>query len=301
MVLVLLAAPELFAARPEPEVVTVYARTSNGYHRTKLADGNYQPESYVFAEGGRWNGSDRDPSIETLPFKRIAVTVGGVLRKQGYVPSFDPQKTDLLIFVYWGTTTGASDNDHGLVAASMTEITRVNASVYGFKPGPTSITQALGSLAQSAMQLYANSVHAQELLAIETANSTRDWLDRRNANILGWDEEIQRATEMPWFTASRDIFDDLEENRYFVILKAYDFRERALHKKQKLLWQTRISIRERGNRFDERLAAMTEFAGRFIGTNTVHLVRSPDLYPSVEIGHAKVVEEPQSEQPAPSD
>jgi hypothetical protein len=78
----------------------------HGYKRPKLADNSFKPERYAFAKGGRWDAAVAGDSIDKVPFDTIAKTMAGPLRKRGYVPAKDPEKTDLLIFVFWGTTTG---------------------------------------------------------------------------------------------------------------------------------------------------------------------------------------------------
>ena len=58
-----------------------------------------------------------------------------------------------------------------------------------------------------------------------------------------------------------------------MILSAYDFREAVQHKRQKLLWVTRVSIQEQGNRFNERLRDMLAQASKYFGKESGRLVR----------------------------
>jgi hypothetical protein len=64
-----------------------------------------------------------------------------------------------------------------------------------------------------------------------------------------------------------DMLNELEEDRYFVVLMAYDFQAMK-HKKSKLLWETHISIREPSNAFDERLLGMVSGAAGFFGRDS---------------------------------
>ena len=67
---------------------------------------------------------------------------------------------------------------------------------------------------------------------------------------------------------------EIEENRYFIVLMAYDFQLMWKQKKHKLLWEARFSISERHNQFDRALPGiMTEYAARYFGQPTNGLVR----------------------------
>jgi hypothetical protein len=84
-----------------------------------------------------------------------------------------------------------------------------------------------------------------------------------------------------------DIVDDVEENRYFVVLLAYDFQTLWKHKQRKLLWETRFSIRERGHDFGKELGAMAQFASRYFGKDSDGLIRKPMRDVRITIGDPK--------------
>lgn len=54
-----------------------------------------------------------------------------------------------------------------------------------------------------------------------------------------------------------DLMRELQHNRYFVVLMAYDFQLLWKQKKHKLLWVTHFSISERRNAFDHNLPAIS--------------------------------------------
>ena len=66
----------------------------------------------------------------------------------------------------------------------------------------------------------------------------------------------------------KDMLDEVEEDRYFVVLMAYDFQAMAKKKKSKLLWEVHFSIREHGNEFDKRLPGMVADASEFFGRDS---------------------------------
>src|SRR5580698_4450472 len=92
------------AANEISGVTSVASRASKDYVRTKLPDGSFQPESYAFGEGGRWGGQMSDATFDKLRFIDVARVIAAPLASQNYSPATDPQKTRLLIMLYWGTT-----------------------------------------------------------------------------------------------------------------------------------------------------------------------------------------------------
>lgn len=248
--------------RPREDIV-VNARVFNGYTRTKLPDGTFKPEHYAFADGGRWDGSKVDKSIDALPFRQIAETIAMPLRAQNYLSATDPQQTDLFIMVFWGTTAGASEGEYNNTA-------------------PLAFSSREPELLDSALMLH------------RAENQVRDQNNATNARILGYTEAYGRALELEELghVTARDVIQELETNRYFVVLKAYDFRVAWKEKKRKLLWETRFSIIQRGNNFNEQLPAMAQSAARHFGQSTDGLIRQnlPDV--KVEVGTPTVIESP---------
>jgi hypothetical protein len=80
------------------------------------------------------------------------------------------------------------------------------------------------------------------------------------------------------------LIDELEENRYFVVIMAYDYQLLVKEKKHKLLWETRYSIRQRTHGFNQQLAAMTVEASKFFGQDSNGLTRKPLPEGHVDIG-----------------
>ncbi len=233
------------------DITAVSSRVSDGYARTKLADGSFQPETYAFGEGGHLSGSTADETIDKLKFIEVARTITGPLAGQQYLPAKDPKQTKLLIMVYWGTTTGSAED-------------------------PT-----LPNTNDVEMKLM--------------FRSQRDHADVRNARLLGYDAEDIIGTDYGrglLLTAlhrkTEDLLDEIEDNRYFVVLMAYDFQLLWKEKKHKLLWETRFSIRENRNDFGKVLPDMAQFASRYFGRDTHGLVRKP-LKENVNLGELKIL------------
>ncbi len=253
--LCLLLAGSGLRAGPSQEVA-VNARVFNGYARIKLADGTFKPESYAFGEGGKWNGGVTDKSIDGMPFRTIAATIAGPLRARAYLPATDPKATDLMIVVFWGTTTKPTD---GLSEAQPLADVASDDGLMGLNQGE---------------------------------NQIRDQANAANAQILGYAEDYAREQEVREIghVPIRDVASDIEKDRYFVVLKAYDFPIAWKEKKLKLLWEARFSISSHGNRFDQQLLAMTQTAAQHFGQDTKGLLRQDLPEGRVEVGTPTVVE-----------
>ena len=93
---------------------------------------------------------------------------------------------------------------------------------------------------------------------------------------------------------------ELAEERYFVVLMAYDYQFMKREKKPKLAWVTRLSIRGPGNNFTEALPALALAGAEVYGRNldSLERIKVRDL-PGGEVimGDLKVigVEEPGKE------
>jgi hypothetical protein len=80
---------------------------------------------------------------------------------------------------------------------------------------------------------------------------------------------------------------ELEEDRYFVVLMAFDFHLMAAQKKAKLLWEARFSIREHDHEFDKSLAAMVAKASGYFGRDSNGLKHETLPDGKVEVGELK--------------
>jgi hypothetical protein len=246
-----------FALSDSEQMTAVASKAYNGYVRTKNADGTYKTEPYAFGNGGdlgEYTGylPMSDPTFDAVDFSSIAHIVAVPLAKQNYVPSFDPKATKLFIMVYWGLTTGARNILDG----------------YG-----------------------------------------QDVLNFANAKLLGFDTEppfdgmtnpMEDAGAFFWGPSYRENFmrkmhqatmSQVEVNRYYVILRAYDFQTAWKEKKLKLLWETRFSLGQRLHDFGRDLPVMAQSAGAYFGHDSYGLVYRPVPEGRVEIGQATVVED----------
>jgi hypothetical protein len=244
-------------------VTAVSSQVSDDYVRAKLPGGGFQPETYAFGEGGRWGGAISDKTFDGVRFTDVAHVVARPLADQNYLPAKDPRTARLLIMVYWGTTK-VSD-------------TPEQSPLY-FNYGAALAESA--RLAAAGAKGEADDVLSSGEAQLSMANRITDHIDFDNAAILGYDTSGLIGTEYGQNIRSsalgleqRDQVADVEENRYFVVLMAYDFQILWKSHKHKLVWETRFSINERHNAFDKALPVMAQAAAPFFGRASHGLLR----------------------------
>ena len=147
---------------------------------------------------------------------------------------------------------------------------------------------------KEALMDEANGVLTAGLRQLSVANHERDLLDFKNASMLGYDADGLIGTDYGKnieHTALggtyKDEVGEIENNRYFVVLMAYDFQLLWTKKQHKLLWETRFSINEGHNQFDVALPVMAADASKYFGGNTKGMVRKEIRQGQVEIGEVK--------------
>jgi len=279
-----LAVPTLAQAASGVDGVTaVSAQRSSDYVRAKLPDGSFRPETYAFGEGGVWGGEVKDATIDRLPFIDVAKEISLPLAAQKYLPAKDPAKTKLLIMVYWGTTAVPGPASDSTPYAH-------------FSDAQDAAARAMNPLLQvpRAVQNAALSDLSAATVMLNMENHKNDQIDFANASMLGYDAAGLIGTERGNYVrgtalgAERDdLYAEIQENRYFVVLMAYDFQLLWKEKKHKLLWQTRFSISERRNGFDRALPVMAEYASKYFGQDSKGLVRERVPEGHVDVGEVK--------------
>lgn len=254
------------------------------YVRAKLPDGSFKAESYAFGKGGYWSGPLNDGTIDKMDFLSIAHTIAGPLADEHYFPAKDPRTTKLLIMVYWGTTNApehASDSPEYLAAQRYFEAAALLPKLPA--AGPHSPATKLSPQAEE--------IEFTGVQLMRAENVMRDNENKRNAMLLGYNSWWNATNDAPMGTPKelqrQDMIDELEEDRYFVVLMAYDFQALSKDRKHRLLWETRFSIREHNHQFDKQLAAMTLEASRYFGRDSNGLKHDPLPSGKVEVGEIR--------------
>lgn len=168
------------------QLTAVSSRVFNGYVRDRDAAGRFGRETYAFGNGGQVSSSYlgvdtisittsgaphggvvSDPTIDDMGFDAIARTIALPLSEQNYVPSRNPNGTNILIMVYWGRSSGSyldtdgSDKDY---------VDAWNAQLMGFdtlrfiRERTDASTVFLGRSLRSQML---DQLHSSEIAALE--------------------------------------------------------------------------------------------------------------------------------------
>jgi hypothetical protein len=251
----------LFRLPPDPVIVSSTA--ADDYSQRKFGSGAPKPETYLFFQGKFYGGVIRDHDLEHAQFGQIVQVLGRDLVQQNYFPTKDPKDADLLIVVHWGTTEVYQDD----LATSM---------ALPNNGGTTAPTRSMGMLQQFS-------------------NEDRQINMEMNAHLLGYGQQLsQRQAKASTNTVTNDEYQllmNLGDERYFVILMAYDFRTMKKGVRPKLLWSTRFSMQGPGNRFTSALPVMSHVAASYFGhadgVKNVNVPRVPDG--KVEVGKPTVV------------
>jgi hypothetical protein len=240
----------------------VSSSVSNGYVRSKLPDGSFGPETYTFREGGYLSGRLADDTIDKMTFESVTRAIAGPLASRNYWPSTDPKAAKLLIVVYWGTTRAPAETAMATPAGQDMETSG--------PPGPQQPLNARGHPPPSGTVPLREGLTAGDALAFGDK-----MINEEDGMMLG-------------YGSVRD--PDLKQYRYFVILLAYDLPALLRDKKEKLLWQTRLSINQHRNQFDAQLKSMVLAASVYFGRDSFGLKHDPVPEGHVEIGDVRSLE-----------
>ena len=276
------------------EVEAISSKIGKGYVRKKLPDGSLQPETYAFGKGDNMTGARVDATIDRMDFMDVARILSVPLAEKGYVPTRDPKTTNELIMVYWGTTRApedatGSDSHYMSQLATARQQAAVN-NVKDYKnPNPKFPTRTTNP-ATEALAAEDNDLLSANI-GVQAENQRREDQDMKTATLLGYDSWWVKANAAMDGSAlgrrKADMRAELEEDRYFVVLTAFDYQELVKEKKSRFLWEVRFSIREHGTAFDKRIDGMAKLASDYFGRDSAGLHHDTLPEGKVEIGPVK--------------
>jgi hypothetical protein len=264
---------------PAVEPVAVSTTASVDYVQQKFAPDATKRETYLFFQGKFYGGTTKDSDLEQAQFDGIAKILAENMVHQNYFPSKDPKDADLLIVVHWGVTT-VYDNPN-----QQEDLTRLNSALAKFNaavsagkkpdPGPVNQAQAIVDAEQVEVRKHIS----------------------ENSVLLGFSQQFAKDQSKMSDASSATGTDRgslllaLSEERYFVILMAYDYHTMKKGSTPKLLWSTRFSISANGNSFTRSLPIMSRVAADYFGHAVDGLkIEKPNVPEGkVEVGEPTVV------------
>jgi len=263
------------------DFITINANATRGYEQRKFVNGVPQRQTYALFQG-KFFGETNDPTLRRLDFNGIAKILAPNLAKQNYYPAKDYKSADLVIVVNWGSTLtdptqDPTDTERQLqFDDKMATIQAYNASfAVGGGPDPSGIQFGM---TESRTDGYSAQVAASY-----------------NARLLGYTSALNKEMAKSWAyqdglsAKAESYLADLNQERYFVVLLAYDYQAMqrdhrgdvqnsimgatmmggtayaratmtSVHKPGTPLpvWSVRMNIRAAGNSFTQALPAMSQ-------------------------------------------
>jgi len=133
---------------------------------------------------------------------------------------------------------------------------------------------------------------------------TKDRINFFNASLMGFDSEAHLLGESSGDTILGQLVRNVhagtmsavEMDRYYVILRAFDFQFAWRQRRARLLWETRFSLSERRHDFERDLPSMAQSASLYFGQDSYGMVRMPPVPEGhVHIGEIKAIDEADEE------
>ena len=217
--------------------VLVDSYADKGYLDAKETDDGLRPETYHFVEGKFVGGYIRDKSLREVPFMEIAENLAVELRKRNYYPARTKEEGDLLIVVNRGVTQiqadfeelfPTDDEEESLDSGEDEESTDETPGTYLDETGFT-------------------------------------YREQDNAKLIGFDRALMRRDL--GIQESIELQEMLKEERYFLILSAFDLNLLRETGEKRMVWSTRFSMDAVKVGFDDAHFALSRAASGYFGTN----------------------------------
>jgi hypothetical protein len=256
--------------------IAIKAVASEDYVKARATDKTKKIQTYQFMKGNYHPGTTFDKGMVELTFEDIVGNIAVHLQKQNYYPEFDRAKSDLIIVVHWGRTSEDVSDDELLGYTSL-EDRGYNETVANAGAGGATLTSG---------EMNATADFGFNMGAADTFAEGNDRSIYYKAQLLGMEEAFHEDITMREELLLKTL---LAEERYFVVLIAYDL-QKMLKNELELLWTTRYSIRAVGQSYQEAIKEMNFVAGDYFGKNIKGLTqRRIDDKSRVEMGEIEVI------------
>jgi len=229
--------------------VLVDSWAREGYLEAKVADGEILRETYHFFEGRHFGGNVKDKSLEDVSFLEVVESLAEEMETRNYHSESNPEDGDFLIVVHWGVTG---------IEEPLDELFVNQPGDPGFQTQEVIADTSQGVGSQDFSTDFQDTYQSFD-------GSGPSGSDRENAALIGFDRALNRKGLMP--TDESELRSMLEDERYFIILMAYDWQKLRLEKEYELVWSTRFSLNAIGTNFRDAHLALSRGASNYFGTN----------------------------------
>lgn len=279
--------------------VMVSSIAKDSYTKKKFPDGKPQPETYVVMPGTYFAGATVDKSIDKMPFRKLAGYLARQLAHQEYWPSRNPNEADLLLVIHWGVTVPNVTSSELLAHTSSTIDTSnthdgLAQRIENENKDPN-VSDA-GSISGLGIASNINADYAADAMRQENDGNEAASVQGNIAQMLGYGSTLRKHSHDLLTTVTEETLRrTLDEERYFVIVKAYDLKTWKKGVANKSIWTIRLNISSLGNNFDTAMTRMSKAGADYFGrtTNEVSTIKPKenngrvDIAPLIILGEVK--------------
>lgn len=232
--------------------VFIDSEASDTYNEVKENDGEAKYETYVFIKGNFYDSDFADKSLRAASFEEVATTLAENMKQRNYYPSSSPSEGDLLIVVHYGTTSVEPDLEELFMLDSTDPYAQAETSE-GSEEEP------------GFSEVYSDDFVDLADLSDFGANNTAQYQQTMRNNRLGISKALNRKNITS--TEEFDLRVEMQDERYFIILMAYDYEKLRSENERELLWTTRFSVPSIGTNFEDAYPALARAASAYYGTS----------------------------------
>ncbi|HYC70404.1 MAG TPA: hypothetical protein VEB66_04300 [Opitutaceae bacterium] len=274
------------------KLVVIRSTAQGGYAARRITDGQLKTESYVFMPGHFFAGLTHDRALEKMPFEALARVLAQDLQARKFLPARNAGEADLLLVVHWGVTTKV-EKDYDLHLRDFDSLRRVSES-YADALATEAAAAADGNMMPTVMTMRGEleAQHAHEQLNLLSNQRSGHITHENNAELLGVQAALRKEQGSIMYTERyRTLHAMTQEERYFMIVMAYDMPALLQTGSMRRLWTARLSIRAAGVNFPQAVGRMSQAAADYFGTEQPDVVfqRPGERKATVEIGEITVI------------
>jgi hypothetical protein len=259
--------------------VVVVSNADERYTEKKFGEGETKRETYVVMQGRYYSGTTVDRTLERMTFKEVASYLVPRLAEQQYMPAKSVADADLLLVVHWGVTNPRADRMEMMASTTLFTPSVPLSPDTGASPAEQDSAAALNGL------LGADDRAANFDIISDYAEAERS--DRDLAQLLGYGDTLRKMTSrVVTSTDEQTLRSDLERERYFIIIRAYELRTPTEVRPRRPVWTMNLNISSAGNNFRTAMGRMSFVAPNFVGRSLddVKSIRAKTPKVTVELG-----------------
>ncbi len=257
-------------AAPPSARIAIHSVASGHYAPPPPGSSDVSLHTFTIVDGGHAEGTYRDGKLAKLDFQAIADPLTAALERQGYRSAAAGEAPLIHLVVEWGRTNPIIDLSIDFSADRIGQLRS--------QPNEIPMTGTFNPQTQSRQ----NEIQGEQL-KIRSAAERRNRTAWDNAQLLGYDDALYALTQLPrsqrpW-KDQEELMTDLTSERLYLIVRAFIFDQVEPEEapQARLMWLTRLSIRDEGPDFPTQLAILLPFAERYFGKSTGELIRATSL------------------------